>query len=296
VAQANLNAATYKLTQMEAGPDAATLALAQQQVYSAQEAYDLAASQLAGMTLVSPIAGTVLTLNAAAGDTVAAGTTSTTSGSNNTSNNSSNNSNSSATPLVVVADLSQVQVPVSVNELDIASVAAGQPAAITLDAFPGRTFRGTVLRVGATATNTSGVITFPVLVKVDDTQGLLKQGLTATVTITTAQANNAVVVPKAAIQTNGNQKVVQVVGADGTLTARPVTTGLVGPIEIQVTAGLQPGEVIAIPGTGAATSRGGAGGGGRTGAGNAGGTAPPGLGGARGGVTVRPAGPGGGRG
>ena len=73
-----------------------------------------------------------------------------------------------------MADLSQMQVRALVDETDIGQVQPGQQAAVTVEAYPGRTFTGTVLKVEPQAVVEQNVTMFPVLVRLDNREGLLQ--------------------------------------------------------------------------------------------------------------------------
>ena len=91
------------------------------------------------------------------------------------------------------------QISASVSEADIGKVQPGQKVNFTLTAFPSRTFTGTVASIQPAGTTTSNVVTYSVLISVDQTDARLLPAMTATVTIVTEENDNAVLVPNSAI-------------------------------------------------------------------------------------------------
>ncbi|MGH9467356.1 MAG: HlyD family secretion protein, partial [Terriglobales bacterium] len=151
----------------------------------------------------SPLSGLVTYLPVHVGDTVVMGI-----------------ENSPGSVIMRVADMSVVIADVLVDETDIANVAVGQPATITIDAFGDRVFPAHVIEVGdtailrstgAAATSTTGsdaqqAKDFEVKVQLDDPPGDIRPGLSCTANITTATAHNAVTIPlQAIVERNPNQ-------------------------------------------------------------------------------------------
>lgn len=100
----------------------------------------------------------------------------------------------------LAGDLSQMQVEVTVDEADIGQVKVGAPCTFTVDAFPEETFLGNVTEVRLAALNTSGVITYTVIVRTNNPKHKLLPGLTATVGIQVATVEDALLVPNAALR------------------------------------------------------------------------------------------------
>ena len=101
---------------------------------------------------------------------------------------------------LVAKDLSHMRIWAAVNEADVGQIREGQGVAFTVDAFPGRTFRGTVRRVRLNATITSNVVTYVVEIDCDNPDGTLLPYLTANVEFETATARGALVVPSRALK------------------------------------------------------------------------------------------------
>lgn len=161
----------------------AEVATAAERIRQERARLDSAEHDLTQVTITSPIDGIVTRLNIEEGETVVVGTM-----------------NNPGTVLMTIADFSILEAHVEVDETDVPSVRLGQPAAITIDALPGRTHRGVVTEIGnspiqeadpagAHATN------FRVVVTLDGEVPGVRPGFTATAEITTATRTGVVAVP-----------------------------------------------------------------------------------------------------
>lgn len=139
--------------------------------------------QLDNYTITSPIAGTIIDKFYKAGE----------------------NSELNKT-LCTIYDLSYLTMTLSVDELDISDIAVGQDVQITADAVAGKTFAGVVTKVSPVGTSSNGVATYPVTIRIDDTQGLLP-GMTVDATIVLQSAKNVLTIPSAALR-RGNRVMV----------------------------------------------------------------------------------------
>lgn len=154
--------------------DQAAVAIAQANIEQAQVNLDYC-------TISSPIDGVVISRNVDEGQTVA--------------------SRLAAPTLYVLAtDLTHLQIVADVDESDVSRLRAGQTALFTVDAYPGRTFKGTVQIVRLNATNTNNVVTYQVVADVPNPDLRLMPGMTATVNIQIWQANDVVRVPATALR------------------------------------------------------------------------------------------------
>ena len=132
---------------------------------SAQAALDQATRTLADRELHAPIAGAATDVNLKVGDQIAPGV-----------------------PVITLADLSRFFVRTDdLTELDVARVAVGQPAVVTVDALPGREFSGTVREIGLQAGDHLGDVVYDVLIELAGSDGLdgLRWGMTAVANIGT---------------------------------------------------------------------------------------------------------------
>ncbi|MFC3552376.1 efflux RND transporter periplasmic adaptor subunit [Lysobacter cavernae] len=129
----------------------------------------------------SPVDGVVLTRSIEPGQTVAASL--------------------QAPELFTIAeDLGKMKIELAVDEADIGQVKAGQKVSFTVDAFPDRQFRGTVEQVRLSATTTSNVVTYPVVVTVDNSDGTLLPGLTVNAEIEVSRRDGVLKVANAALR------------------------------------------------------------------------------------------------
>lgn len=149
------------------------------------------------------------------------------------------------TTAVVVVDLSVLQVRVNIAEIDIAKIRVGQTAQVTLDALLGRTYNATISAIGPVATITQGVVNYPVIAIVDNTDGAIKPGMTANLSITVDRRDNVLLVPARAVRSQGNQRIVNVLYKEQTI-ATPVTIGLTNDQFAEVVSGLLEGDQVII--------------------------------------------------
>jgi HlyD family secretion protein len=156
---------------------------AKAQLLKAQTNLDLAREKMGDVAIRSPISGTVIEKTVEQGQIIA----------------SASGNVSGGTTLVKMADLSIVQARALVDETDIGRVHAGQPAQVTVEAYPGRTFRGSVAKIEPQAVVEQNVTMFPVLVRLDNPERLLKPGMNAEVSIAIADRENVIAVPNQAV-------------------------------------------------------------------------------------------------
>jgi HlyD family secretion protein len=153
----------------------------------AQASYDRNQDQLAKCTIRSPMDGVVTRLNSEQGENVVIGTM-----------------NNPGTVIMVISDLSAIEIEAEVDETDVAYVDTDQDVEITLDAFPDTTFKGKVIHVGNSATATAfgssdQITNFMVKILIVDTVENIKPGMTASVDITTDYREDALKVPAGSV-------------------------------------------------------------------------------------------------
>lgn len=151
----------------------------------AQTTHRLATERSKDVTIRAPIAGTIITRGVEPGQVIASATSNVSGG----------------TSLFTMANLREIQVRALVDETDIGRVAGGQEARVTVEAYPGRAFRGTVRKVEPQAVVDQNVTMFPVLVRIANEEGLLKPGMNAEVSMETARRADAVSLPTGALTT-----------------------------------------------------------------------------------------------
>jgi HlyD family secretion protein len=152
--------------------------------------------------------------------------------------------NQPGTTLMTISDLSSINAEVKVAEADVLRLKSGQPARVTLDAVPDTTFPGQVVEIGASALPVQGTGAaareFRVVVRLDDAPPSLRPGLTCDAEILAQERTDVVTAPLQAVVLRpgapGEPEVTGVfVVRDGRAVFTPVTTGIIGGLEIEVT-------------------------------------------------------------
>ena len=146
---------------------------------------------------------------------------------------SSTNSVQGGTTLVEMADLSTLEVRTLVDEIDIGQVRAGLPVNITVEAFPERAFTGQVIKIEPQAVLSQQVTTFPVLTRIDNSDGLLLPGMNADVEVIIHRRPGVLAVPNEAVKSMGDAgQVAGLLGLpfdrDNLAAASPTGAGAVG--------------------------------------------------------------------
>jgi HlyD family secretion protein len=155
------------------------------EVIRARVALDNARDQLDDTNVRAPINGTIIEKQVERGQVIS----------------SPINDVGGGTVLLKMADLNLVQVRTLVDETDIGKVQPGQRATVTVDAFPQRPFYGTVLKIEPQAQTQQNVTMFPVLVRIDNQEGLLRPGMNSEVEIHVGRRDDVLAVPNAALRT-----------------------------------------------------------------------------------------------
>lgn len=168
----------------------AEVSAASAEVSAARATLDNNLTNLRYSKIVSPVDGTVISRAVDVGQTVAA-------------------SFNTPTLFEVAEDLTQMQIETSVSEADIGKVKVGQKAIYTLDGYQDRKFEGEVTQVRLASTTTNNVVTYAVIVSVDNSEGLVIPGMSANVSIITNKVDNVLCVPPQALkftpETNGQK-------------------------------------------------------------------------------------------
>lgn len=234
---------------------------------SAKNTYNQAERQLAGTVLKAPFAGTIIAVNGTVGGSSSGSSSSSSSstssssnsnnsnssnsGSGNSSTGSSSSSSSSSTGFITLAQPKKLQVKGTFTESDVTKIKKGQRASVTFDALPGTSATGKVTEIDQTSTTANNVVQYGVTVTLSDVPSTVRIGATATVKVTTSQAQNALVVPTAAVRTAGGQSTVTVL-RNGKKVTRTVQVGIKGDQGVEIKSGLNEGDqvVIAVATTG----------------------------------------------
>jgi len=180
-AQANASRAAIAASEAQITMADANVQNAQAAVQQREAAISQAKIDLERTIIRAPVDGTVINRAVNLGQTVAA-------------------SLNAPILFVIAQDLREMQVEASVDEADIGRVRAGQAVTFTVDAFPGRNFRGTVQQVRQLPTTVQNVVTYTVIVSADNSSNELLPGMTANVQIVLAQHAAVLRVPNAALR------------------------------------------------------------------------------------------------
>lgn len=186
---------------------------------------ELTKIRLSYATVRAPIGGTVGTISTQEGETVAAGF--------------------SAPTFVTVVNLGMLQVDAYVDEVDVGKVKEGQKATFQVDAYPDVEFKGTVTAIYPTAVLRDNVIYYDVVVDIEgEFAGKLRPEMTANVTIKADSHLGVLGIPAKALDRKAGTNLVHVKKADGSTESREVALGLEDEEFVEVTKGLEEGEVV----------------------------------------------------
>lgn len=269
LAQATLIASERRLGQAQAqrAQSAAQLASAQKKVVQSDAMVKRSENVLSQYDATAPLDGVVTNLPVRVGETVVPGI-----------------QNSPSSTIMTIADMSLITAEVHVDETDIVSVKLGQPAEVTIDAIPNRTFKGNVIEIGDTAlvrstgvaasqsqTSSQEAKDFKVVIALDIPESMVRPGLSCTAKITTATRSHVLAIPIQALtirqkgqlekhKPGQNQATMELdpaaqraakeelqgvfVVKDGKADFCKVETGITGATDIEVLSGLNEGEQI----------------------------------------------------
>ena len=211
-------------------------------VVQTRGAYQQARTNLRYSTIKSPVDGIVVSRNVDVGQTVAA-------------------SFQTPTLFTIAQDLTKMQIDTSVDEADIGKIRVGQNADFNVDAYPEQHFTGKVVQIRNAPTIAQNVVTYFVIIAVDNRDLKLKPGMTANVNIEILKKDDVLKVPGAALRfkpaangeeraapsTNGRQAVGRQIYVlrEGKPVPVPVKTGISDNSFVEITAGkLQPGDEV----------------------------------------------------
>ncbi len=227
ITEAALKEAQEQLTLLEEndGLDPDELALAENEVKSAEIAYEKAVEDLEGATLVAPFDGTIMSVAGKAGDSVDEGST-----------------------FISIADLNNPYIDFYIDETDMDMVAIGYEAEVSFDALPDQTFKGTVTQVDPALSTSNGytVLHGTLEIQADLLEGkTLIEGMSATVEIIGGSTENALLVPVEALRDLGDgEYAVFLLDAAGEPKLTPVEIGLMDYTYAEVLSGLDQGDVV----------------------------------------------------
>ena len=168
-------------------------AKAQVERYKAQ--LEKARTNLDYTKIISPISGVIIDRNVDAGQTVAA-------------------SYQTPTLFKIAKDLTLMQIKAKVDEADIGEIAEGQNVTFGVDAFPSENFEGKVVQVRIAPETSDSVVTYTVIINVQNPELKLKPGMTANVSITTKSSRNVLRIPTAALRFTPSDSLMETISLD----------------------------------------------------------------------------------
>lgn len=229
LAQANLNQAWTDFKKWENGPDP-------QEVESATAKVAAAQATLSQAWVEAPFAGTITQVEPRVGDRAA-----------------------SSQLAFRLDDLSTQYIDLDVSEIDIHKVQIGQPAEISLDALPDKTYTGVVTEIAAVSTSSDGAVNFTVTVGMTNADADVRTGMTAEVKIAVGQAADVLLIPIQAMQVMDGKQVVYVLRPGATaMQPVPVELGISNEEYSALVSGeLKEGDPIVLNPTATDTSSGG---------------------------------------
>lgn len=228
--------------------------VAKQRVEGARASTRRAQEYLKKITVTAPMSGIVTSLDVEEGEVAVIGTM-----------------NNPGTVLLTISDLSEMEAEIKVDETDIVDISIDQKAVVKIDAYPDTSFSGIVSEIGNSpiistrgAVGVQEAVDFLVKVALTDPPQKLKPGLSATAEITTSSKENTLIIPIQAITIRSvsegsgeaeeaeakDEKKKEKKGVflieDGVAKFKPIRTGIVGGMEIEVIDGVKEGEEIVI--------------------------------------------------
>jgi RND family efflux transporter MFP subunit len=159
----------------------------------------------------------------------------------------------SGKPVAVIGNLTHLEAEVNLDETDIPRIQTGMVVSVSVDAFPGQQLTGQITEIALSANTQSGVVLYPVTVRLDPTdpsagsgQALpLRSSMTVNVTFPVEERIDTLLVPYRAVETEGGQAYVTRVAVSGSERVA-VTLGLVTDTQVEILSGLKDGDVVTV--------------------------------------------------
>lgn len=244
VTNTRLDYERYKMLYDQGAGTKQTLDNAEYEYKTALSNLSAAESDLAETTITAPMSGVVVGEPKPAGTMAVQG-------------------NSNPTVIMRIADTSKKQIMAKIDETDIGNIKVDQDATFTVDTYTNQTFTAHVSKISQTDTSntwdtngtstsssssssSASVIYYYVTLDVDDPDDVLRLGMTARVEINTAEKEDALVVPIAALKTNDNGSYVLRVNTSGQTEQVPVTTGIYSDEYVEILSGLSEGDSVSV--------------------------------------------------
>jgi macrolide-specific efflux system membrane fusion protein len=204
------------------------LQYAEAQVAQARAALRIAEANLGYATITAPMSGVVASVTIQQGETVTSGSAA-----------------PQAPTFITLIDLNRLQVDAYVDETDIGKVQVGQPATFSVDAFPDKEFGGKVTAIYPKALIQQNVVTYDVVIAIDNREGLLRPDMTANTTITVAKREKVLTIPNQAVRREDGQRMALVQEADR-FVRRAIKTGWKDKSYTEVLGGLKDGDRVVV--------------------------------------------------
>jgi len=134
-------------------------------------------------------------------------------------------------------------ITINLTEIDAPKIKAGNKATVTLDAFPGKTFTGQVVSIDSAGSESSGVTTYPAVIKLDTDVSDIFSNMSAETNIITQMKDNILLVPVSAIQTQNDSTYVRIL-KNGQIQQVPVETGISSDTQTEIVSGISEGDIV----------------------------------------------------
>ncbi len=184
-------------------------------------------------TVTSPISGTVTGLSLQVGSVLGSA--------------SDSSGNQTAQKIASIQTTAQPTITVNLTQVDIPKIKVGNKATLTFDAFSDKTFTGEVVSIDTIGSVSSGVTTYPAVIKLDTSSADIFSNMTATANIITDSKSDVLIVPSSALVSSNGETFARVL-KNNQETQVAVTTGLASSTQVEITSGLSEGDMV-ITGT-----------------------------------------------
>jgi HlyD family secretion protein len=183
------------------------------------------------ITLTSSIDGVVTSINVEEGEKITSGTQAIGGG---------------GTAIMTVADLSEMIVKASINEVDVGKLKRGQRVEIGFDAIKGKVYHGKVRRISPSGSEEENLVVYPVEVEIMNSDERIRPGMTADLDIIIAEAESVICIPKHAVINREGKTIVNIKKEDK-FVPQEVITGVEDDVKIEIKSGLSEGDALMIP-------------------------------------------------
>ncbi|CAN5309008.1 HlyD family efflux transporter periplasmic adaptor subunit [soil metagenome] len=217
---------TWQAAEINFNNSANSIAAANANLTNASIAYGQASS-----TVVAPVSGTIQNITVVPGMAISNSTT------------SSSNSSSAGTTIASIQTPGNPVATVSIAEVDVAKVKAGQKVTLTFDSIADTTFTGIIAGINKLGTTSSGVTSYPATITFDSTSDAILPNMAVSASIITNIKDNVILIPTTSITTQNGQTVVKEL-KDGQLIYVPVTKGGSSDTETEIDSGVNVGDEV----------------------------------------------------